>query len=176
MNKTTTTLAAATLLVLAACDGADHDDEHGHDDHGHAEHSHDAPAAAPAPTGPVEVTSGALKVRLEPAADAIRLQITGADGQPVSPTEEARVVLTGTDEQQQRVVLQPDGSGWSGAAKAAGAPGYIAVVSFKHGGQDESVRLTWGDVPAPAPAPAPEPAADDHGDDGDHGHGHGHGH
>lgn len=172
MNKTTLT-AAASLLLLAACEEGSHDNEHGHGDHTHADHSHGEPAVA-APDSPIEATAGALKVTLTPSADALRLQVADAEGQPVKPAGEARVVLTGTGEKQQRIVLSPDGDGWSGPAKASGAPGYIAVVSFKHNESDESARLTWGEVPEPEAAPAP--AEEDDGHDGDHEHGHGHEH
>jgi hypothetical protein len=126
---------------------------------------------------PVEAPLGAYTVRLSPTADALTLELIDADGQSIAATGEARVFLTGTGEAPQRVVLQAMDSTWTGAAKAAGAPGYVAVVSLKLGDNAESARLTWGTVPG---TPAPEGhgstegsgAAHDHGA-GSHSHGEG---
>ena len=77
----------------------------------------------------------------------------------MEPTGDAKVVLTGVGEEAQRVTLSPTEGGWSGPAKAAGAPGYVAVVSVTLDGTKQSGRVTWGEVPEPAAAPA-----HDHGD------------
>ena len=60
---------------------------------------------------------------------------------------EARVVLTGTGEEPQRVVLAPKGNTWGGEARAHGAPGYVAVAALDIDGHTESARLAWGEVP-----------------------------
>jgi hypothetical protein len=178
MNKIALT-AATSLLILAACEEGEHDHEHAHDD----QQAHAAPdpeaqpaqPAQPAPGTPVEATVGDITVRLEPSADTLHLKVTGQDGQAATLDGDARVVLTGTGEDEQRVVLKLDGDTWMGTARAAGAPGYIAVVSFSHGGTTQTARLTWGDVPALEPTPVAEPEAE-HDEKDDHAHGHGHGH
>ncbi|MDG1482913.1 MAG: hypothetical protein P8R54_25200 [Myxococcota bacterium] len=178
MNKTT---LAAALLLGTGCDN--HDDDHAHG-HGHTEpheepatahagSDHDAPAATPTAAGaPLEATLGADTLRLTPTADHLILALFDASGGPVAPEGEVRVVLTPTDGEEQRIVLTPDGGGWSGAASVAGASGYVAVVSLTHNGQPQTARIAWGDAPI-APADAPEEAEEDH-QDGDHDHGHGH--
>ena len=171
----------AGLLLLVGCDGeSDHD--HGHD---HAE-AHAAPTAAPAPTpappsaAPTTATPqpqslGSHQAQLTTTDAGLRLTLRDASGADVAPTGEVRVVLTGTGEDEQRVVLQPDGTGWAGAARVQGASGYVAVVSLEVAGHTETTRFAWGEVPAPAPAPTrPAPTDDDHGADDEHGHGHGH--
>jgi len=172
------TLLTAALLTLAGCSESDDGHDHGHDhDHGHGHGGdHDAApaaktppapppeAAAPPKQGPVEASLGAHTAQLQPTADGLRLTVTGADGAAIQPVGEAKVVLTGTDEEPQRLVLKPDGAGWSGAAKAEGAKGYVAVVSLKVGDHTETARASWGEVPAPASAPSAKK-------DGDHGHG-----
>lgn len=159
-----TTLAASWLL-FSACDG-DHD--HAHD---HAEPGHPASPATPAGSAR-EAALGSHKARLEVVAEGLRLTVTDASGAAVTPTGEARLVLTGTGEAEQRVVLSPSGEGWQGPAKVSGAPGYVAVLSMELAGHTETARLSWGEVPAPAPAPAPHPHPEGEGDDRDHGHGH----
>lgn len=174
------TLLTAALLTLSGCSESDdgHDHGHGHD-HAHGG-DHDADAAAKAPAkpaepakpakpahGPVEAELGTHTAKLQPTGDRLTLTVIGADGAPIPPVGEARIVLTGTDEEPQRLVLKPDGTGWSGAAKAEGAKGYVAVISVKLGEHTETARATWGDVPTPPPAAAPE--------DGGHGHGDAHG-
>lgn len=160
---------------------ADHDGAHGHGDHGHGEQGHRAQgdgeakpqAAAAAATAPAPFALGSAQGVLVATAEGLRLTVTDAAGTAVSPAGEAKVLLTGTGEDPQRVVLKADGDGWSGPARAAGAPGYIAVVSLELGGHTESGRTTWGTVPAvEAAAKAEAPTPDDH----DDGHGHGHGH
>lgn len=179
---TKTTLAAA-LLLISGCDS--HDDDHAHE-HGHEAHgttpaatpaATPAPAAEPAPASgaTVEAALGEGTVRLTPSGERIHLTLTDAAGAAVPPDGEVRVVLTATAGEEQRIVLTPDGDGWSGAASAAGASGYVAVVSRQHDGQTQTARLAWGDAPE-APAELPEEPAHEHKASGDHDHGHGHGH
>jgi len=176
-------LIASLALVSVGCA-----DEHGHDHAPGADHHHGhAPAADPSaavataaeaapargPSEPVALTLGAWKATLEPSGETLKLVVRGPDG-PVPPVGDAKVVLTGTGEDEQRVTLAPAGDAWSGPAKAAGAPGYVAVVSVTLDGRTESGRAVWGDVPEPAPADhGHEHGADghDHGG-GDHGHSH----
>ena len=181
----TLTPTLALALLLAGCGG-----DHGHD-HGAGGHDHepevpvrdagDQPAAsdhATAPesaaaSSPVELQLGSRVARLEPSASTLRLTVLGADGAAMVPAGDAKVVLTPTGQPEQRVTLKPEGDAWVGAAKAAGAPGYVAVVSLELDGTLQSGRVTWGDVPEVAPAATPEP--DDHGHDhgaDDQGHAH----
>jgi len=172
------------FALLLACGGpAPH--EHGHDhDAGHA-HDHDADhanhhedvqphdgdgAAADEGADAIEAPLGTHTARLEPSADALRLVVLDDQGAPVKAQGQAKIVLTGTGEDPQRVVLEADGDGWSGPARASGAKGYLAVVNVKLGGARQSARLTWGEVPEAAPAPAPH----DH-PDGEAPHDHPHG-
>lgn len=157
------------LLLLAACD-SDHD--HGHDGHDHAGQDHDAgQETKSAPSAPADFALGAWTASLEATAEGVRLSAQDRDGHVVTPSGEARIVLTGTGEEEQRVVLSPADGVWTGDAKAAGAVGYIAVVSLDIDGHTETARVTWGEVPGTAPAPkAEEPKRDDH----DEGHGHNH--
>ncbi len=193
-------IALGLLLPLLGCSdhghdhgpGSDHSHEEGHDEHGdHAAKPAPPPAAAPAATpatteaaasaaSPVALKLGAWNATLEPSAEQLRLLVTGPNG-PVAPTGEARVVLTGTGEEEQRVVLTPGDGAWSGQARAAGAPGYVAVVSLQLDGRTESGRAVWGEVPAPKSDHGHE-----HGPGSDHNHepekkssgsgGHGHDH
>ena len=172
----------APLALLTACDEGDHGHEHGPNTHTHGDeagHDHAAPEAAPevvevasAPppatdlpgAGPQAFQLGAWTATLSATDSALSLSAVDEHGEAVTPFGEIRVVLTGTGEDEQRVVLAPEDAGWTGAAKAAGASGYTAVVGAEVGGQRESARVTWGEVPA----------AKDHGH-GDDGHGHDHG-
>ncbi len=188
-------LASAALFVAACGDTEEgHDDEHGHghhdhdntaakahhdDDHGHADHGHAAPTAAGPAEGapaPPAFALGGAQGALVATAEGLRLTVRDAAGAPVAPAGEAKVVLTGTGEAPQRLVLKPDGDGWAGPAKAAGAPGYVAVVSVALGGHTESGRTSWGALLTVEAAPAPAPAHDAGDADEGHGHGHGHGH
>jgi len=162
---------AATALFLAGCDdtASDQGDEHGHghhdhdnaeakadhdDAHGHGGHDHAKPTApASAANGPASFPVGAATATLTATDSGLRLTLTDASGAAVAASGEARVVLTGTGEEPQRVVLKPDGDGWAGSAKAAGAPGYVAVVSLDLGGHTETGRTSWGSVPAVEAAP-----------------------
>lgn len=167
---------ALVFALLVACGATPHDHDHpeGHDgDHVHHEEGdhhegHDAEGAA------IEAPLGSFTARLVPSADALELVVLDG-GEPVAAEGEARVMLTGTGGEAQRVVLAPSGSSWKGAAKAAGAPGYVAVVQVAVGGHTESARLTWGTVPEAAPAPEPEDHGGDGHDHGDGGHAHDHG-
>jgi hypothetical protein len=175
-------LTAAALLALAACE----DDEHAHDhDHApmevHGAPAEAHPAALPAAPGggggtPAATALGSWTATLEATAEGLRLRAADGSGAPVAPAGEVRVVLTGTGEDEQRVTLAPGADGWSGAARAAGARGYVAVVSVEVDGRTESARFSWGEVPQAAPAPKGGGAAGDHDDDhgGCDGHGHGH--
>lgn len=150
-----------------------HDDGHAHDhDEGHdhaAGHDHDGGHDAKVPVDATEVivAMGSRKARLVPGAGALELQVLGEDGAPVTAEGEAKMVLTGTGQAEQRIVLKADGTSWKGDAKLAGAKGYLAVVSVPVGGATQSARFAWGEVPEAAPAPAPH----DHGEGG-HGHDH----
>ena len=148
-----------TLIVslLLACGGAQA--PHSHPDEHHA--------AAAATGGPIEAPLGAYTARLEPSAGALTLMVVDAKGKPVAAEGEARVMLTGTGEEPQRVVLTASGNAWTGDAKTEGAPGYLAVVNVRVAGHQESARLTWGEVATAEPAPRPH----DH-DHGEHGHEH----
>jgi len=190
-------LTAATLLIAAGCgegeqdhghdhdneaahaeghDEAGHDGEAGHDEHGHADHDNVASDGAPEVGGAVSFKLGGNDGTLSASAETLTLTLEGADGAAIAPEGVVKVVLTGTDEDSQRVVLKPADGGWSGAAKAAGAKGYVAVIDWTVGGRVETARATWGEVPEAKAAPKKE-AADDHEDDEGHGHGgHDHGH
>jgi hypothetical protein len=135
-----------------------------------AAHEHGAVHERAAAATPFSL--GPWTAALHPQADGLRLTAAGADGARVTPEGEVRVVLTGTGEPEQRVVLIPDGEGWTGPARAEGAPGYVAVVSATIAGRTETARVTWGEVPAPAhPADHAHEGEADHGHD-DHGHAH----
>lgn len=185
-------VALGLLLPLVGC-SSDHGHDHGPgSDHSH-EHSEPAPtptappAASTAPTSaasPVSLKLGAWSGTLEPSAKQLRLVVSGPEG-AVTPAGEARVVLTGTGEEEQRVVLIPGATAWTGSARAAGAPGYVAVVTLQLDGRTESGRATWGEVPTPASDHGHDHGpGSDHGDDpappthtpgsGEHGHGHDH--
>jgi hypothetical protein len=173
MNKTT---IAAAFLLMSGCDSHDDDHDHGHG-HDEAHEAQETPPAAEetqAAAAPVEAPLGEGTVSLTPAADRIHLTLTDAAGAAVAPDGEVRVVLTPTGGEEQRIVLSPDGEGWSGTASAAGASGYVAVVSRQQDGETQTARLTWGDAPE-APAEVPEHEHDEEDkDDGNHDHGHGH--
>lgn len=112
--------------------------------------------------------------RLTPGGDHLMVEVFDSEGASVAPTGEGKMVLTGTGEAPQRLVLTPAESGWKADATLSGAPGYLAVVSVPIGGATQSARFSWGDVPQAGPAPAPHAhGADDHDhDDGDHDHDH----
>lgn len=161
------------IVLLLGCGTSDHGHSHGpggaHDhgdphDHGEPadddEHAHDEGHHG-AEGGVIEAPLGAYIARLKPSAGALELVVLDGEGEPVAAEGEAKVVLTGTGEEAQRVVLTASGDTWTGAAKAEGASGYLAVVNVSVGGHQESARLTWGAEPAPH----------DHGDEG-HGHDH----
>ena len=182
------------FVVLSACGGTPA--EHGHPHDGAHDHEHpakeapapvaaDAPAAAPT-ASPPEVAMGTHRARLEATATALTLTVIDATGAAITPAGEARVQLTGTGEEAQRVVLQPQGSGWSGEARASGAEGYVAVVSVDIDGHPESARFAWGKVPEASHGHAHDEGHDhegdlhphEHDDEGGHAHGEeaGHGH
>ncbi len=165
----------ATLL-FCGCGGTDHPPDHPHEHGGEDGHTHGSAAASPdaetaAASASMEVPAfslGSLTATLEPSADRLRLAARDASGAAVSPTGEARIVLTGTGEAEQRVVLTAGDGAWSGSARAVGASGYVAVVSLPVDGHTETARVTWGAVPATPPTGD----QDDHGHHGDAGHGH----
>jgi len=183
------TVGLATAFFVTACgDSAPVDDDahgHGHHDHdnapekeahdhddahGHGGQDHDQ---APASDKPTPFMLGSHKATLTPTGDGVRLQLTAADGSAVAPAGVARMVLTGTGEEQQRVELSPDGGTWVGKAKASGAAGYVAVVSVELDGHKQSGKVSWGTVPETKSAPKAAEAP--HGDEGAaHGHQHGH--
>lgn len=170
------------LSLLLACGGSeaphghDHEGKHAHDaegdyahDDGHPDGAHDDHNGEAATNGLIEAPLGAYTARLEPSAGALKLTVVDAEGKPVAAEGEAKVMLTGTGEEPQKVVLAASGDAWTGAAKTEGAPGYLAVVNVTVGGHQESARLTWGEVATAKPAPQPH----DHGDGADdHGHEH----
>jgi len=157
--------------------GADH--AHGHDeahDHGHG--PAEAPAAEPQGDGDadaaeeggeaaIEAPLGDHRARLEPSADRLKMVVLDPAGQPIPPSGPAKVVLTGVGEDEQRIELKAGADGWSGAAKAAGAKGYTAVISVGIDGVKQVAKITWGDVPK-----AGHGHAHPHGEAG-HAHGHG---
>lgn len=173
------------LALLLACGGTETPHGHDHDaegTHAHgaeappdhhtsdskAAHHHDHPGVVEPVGGAIEAPLGTYTARLEPSAESLTLVVTDAEGKPLPAEGEARVMLTGTGEASQKLVLSADGERWSGEAKAVGATGYLAVVSVSVGGHEETARLTWGEVPEQAAAPEPH----DHGDGGhDHGPG-----
>ena len=183
-----TTLIIAFLLACGGTEaphGHDHEGEHAHDHDAKGDHAHDDAhhddhrGEAAAKGGPIEAPLGTYTARLEPSGDALKLVVIDSEGKPVTAEGEAKVMLTGTGEEAQKVVLTADGEAWTGSAKAEGAQGYLAVVSVTVGGHEESARLTWGDVPDQKAAPEPHDHGDgghDHGegghDHGDHGHDH----
>ncbi|MCO4746068.1 MAG: hypothetical protein KC912_14830 [Proteobacteria bacterium] len=161
------------LALLLAC-GPTEEEPHGHDHdapaaHEHeADHAHGDEAHHDTPAGPEPAAIGERSMRIEPTATTLRVVLTEADGKPATTAGEAKVVLTGTGEEEQRLVLTPDGEAWTAPANAEGAKGYTAVVSVEIDGVTEVARFAWGDVPAPK--------THDHGDgghdhgDGDHAH------
>ena len=166
------------LMFLLACGDAphDHDHPHEHGDPAHEGHAHDDDAMAK-PAAMIEAPLGSHTARLTPSAESLELVVLDAKGQPVTAEGEARVVLTGTGEAAQRVVLAPSGASWTGSAKAVGAPGYVAVVQVTVRGNRDSARFTWGEVPKTEPAPhdhAGDHAGHDHAghDHGADGHAH----
>ena len=181
------TLILALLLACGSAEaphGHDHEGDHAHDakgehheapedeahhDDGHHDDGHHDEAAA---KDTIEAPLGAYTARIEPSADTLKLVVIDAEGKAVVAERDARVLLTGTGEAPQKVILVPSGEAWTGPAKVEGAPGYLAVVTVSVGGHQESARLTWGEVPAAKPAPAAhdhDDAAHDHGD-GAHSH------
>lgn len=167
------------LALLLACGGAeapqghDHERDDAHDakgDHAHDDAHHGEAAAK---DGAIEAPLGTYTARLEPSGKVLKLVVTDASGKPVAAEGEARVMLTGTGEDPQKVVLTADGEVWAGAARAEGAPGYLAVVSVTVGGHQESARMLWGDVPEAKPAQEPHGHGDGGNDHGDGGHDHG---
>ena len=181
MNPTPLT---AALLLLWACGEGDHDHGHDHEGEGGHEHVEPTPAAEADPAPAAEAASvafpafalGGWTAQLEGTGEGLKLTAKDASGAAVAPAGEARVVLTGTGQEQQRVVLKPGDGAWTGAAKASGATGYIAVVSMAIEGEKETARVTWGEVPAVKAAPKAEEHPHEGDDDDGHGHGHGHGH
>jgi hypothetical protein len=166
------------LSLLLAC-GGDTEAPHGHDHAATpAQPAVVEPVAPPAdqqaeaaatPGATIEAPLGTYTARLEPSADALKLVVVDGEGKPVAAEGEAKVMLTGTGEEAQKVVLAASGDAWTGSAKAAGATGYLAVVNVTVGGHQESARLTWGDVPEAKAAPAPhahEEGGHDHGEGG----------
>ena len=173
-----------TLALLLACSGTeapkghDPDRKHAHNDQAKGAHAHDNAhhndehGEVAAKGGPIEAPLGAYTARLEPTGDALKLVLTDGEGKSVAAEGEARVMLTGTGEEAQKIVLTADGEAWTGPAKAEGAPGYLAVVSVTVGGHEESARLTWGDVPEQKAAAEPHEHGQGGHDHGDHGHHH----
>ncbi|MBX2802567.1 MAG: hypothetical protein KTR31_33110 [Myxococcales bacterium] len=163
-------MIAPLIAWILACGTST--ETHSHEGHDHAHEEGQGNDAEQAPSGPVEGAMGAYTVRLEPSAEALRLVVVDAEGTAVKAEGNAQVLLTGLGEAPQRVLLSADGEAWTGAAKAAGAAGYVAVMRVPVAGNQESARLTWGTVPEQVAAP---PAAEhDHGEAG-HGHDHGEG-
>ena len=156
-----------SLALLSACAGAPSEPTSSHDE-AHA-HEHAAPTVTI--DVPSEVALGAYRGQLESTSTGLSLQVTDASGEPVVPTGEVRVQLTGTGEEAQRVVLTPEGALWTGEARTSGADGYVAVVSLELDGHTESGRFAWGEVPAPAHE-HDEAHGHAHGDDAGHGHAH----
>lgn len=163
------------VAMLTACEGTP--DPHPHP-HPHDANATPASSTAPRTSTPPEVALGGDRARLEPSADALTLIVTDSAGVPIAASGEARVQLTGTGEPAQRIVLKPDGASWTGEARAAGAKGYVAVVSVELDGHTESARFTWGEVPSTShthgddPAHNHEAAGHQHGDGADEGHAH----
>ncbi len=169
-----------TLLIalMIGCSSAPVPHDHGPDGHDHGaeapvHEANDGKATKPESTLH-EAKIGKGTARLESSADGLRLVVLDASGAAVAAEGEARVVLTGTGEAPQRVLLAADDEAWTGAAKAEGAPGYIAVVSVNIDGAQETARITWGKVPEPKAAPAKVEHGHDEGghDHGDGGHAH----
>lgn len=184
------------LFALLACGGAPAPDAHDHAEgaaHDHAEDAHDhgddahdhgeghhegahdqgGETKVPVDAAKIEVAMGAHTARLVPGGGQVELQVLGKDGAPIAAEGEARMVLTGTGEAEQKVVLKADGASWKGEAKVGGAPGYLAVVSVPVSGTTQSARFVWGEVQEAAPAPKPHDHGDGaHEDHGDHGHAH----
>jgi len=194
MNRLVFTL----LLLLLGCN-QDHDHGHGHDsahDHGHgheqaAGHAHEdtheqdaghnhgtehATPAAPlssATLSPAAFPIGAWTASLNPSGEGLRLTMVDSGGVTVGAEGEAKIVLSGTGLEEQRLTLPAVDGGWAGPAKLTGAKGYTAVVSVTIAGTTESGKVSWGEVPEVKAGPATH----DHGEKGhDHGEkGHDHG-
>lgn len=170
-------LVFALCLLIAACShehGHGHGHEQGHDHaHSHDEaltHSHGAAHAhgenhdhsasqgssnthshaiseVPQPF-PVGTWTGTLEV----ARDTLRLTLADAAGVAVKPEGEAKVVLSGTGLDEQRLRLSAAGGGWAGPAKLPAGKGYTAVVSVSVGGSTESGKVSWGGAHEARPA------------------------
>lgn len=168
-----TTLLLALLLACGDADaphGHAHAGDHAHEVDGTHAHEEAHPGehhGAQVEGGPIEAPLGTYTARLEPSADALKLVVLDGAGEPVAAEGEAKVMLTGTGEEAQKLVLAGDGEAWTGAARAAGASGYVAVVSVGVGGHPESARLTWGEIVEPEVAGEPHA----HGD-AEHAHAH----
>lgn len=161
------------LLLALACTPSgtphEHDHEGGHSHDG--SHAHHGAGGASTRDAGSDATAalGSHTAHIALDGEQLVLTLTTSEGTPVPASGEARVVLTGTGEAEQRLVLTADGERWVGAAKNAAAPGYTAIVLLELDGHSETARIAWGTVPAPAKA---KPDAG-HGHDHDHG-GHGH--
>jgi hypothetical protein len=156
------------LTLLFAC-GEAHDHPHPHDDHAHEAHEAPAPKEQGATQKNFEGKLGDFTAKLEPSAQSLRLIVVDGSGKPIQATGEARVVLTGAGEAEQRLVLTADDDGWTGAGKATGAAGYQAVVTLEVSGVQQVATIGWGQAPDPKPT---EAHGHDHGNDDGHGHAH----
>ena len=99
--------------------------------------------------GPQPFALGAWTATLDATDETLSVTAVDEHGEAVAPFGELRVWLTGTGEEEQRLVLAAGDEGWSGAARAAGASGYVAVVGVEVGGERQTARVAWGEVPGP---------------------------
>jgi len=197
-------LVFALFLLLLGCN-QDHDHGHGHDaahDHGHghdqaAGHAHEAAhepgaghnhgaehdtppeAVSSATLSPAAFPIGAWTATLHPFGEDLRLTMVDSAGVTVVAEGEAKIVLSGTGLEEQRLTLPAVDGGWAGPARVTAAKGYTAVVNVTIAGTTESGKVSWGELPKVKASPAPHDhggKSHDHGakdhDHGDKGHHH----
>ena len=117
-------------------------------DEAHGQGGLEHQASEPPTATPQTCVFGTAQETVLASDGGLRLTVRDAAGPVIGSGGEARVVLTGTGEDPQRVVLTVDGDAWTGSAGAAGAPGDTAVTSVTFRGHTETERVTWGTVPA----------------------------
>ena len=187
---------AVVLFFLVVGCHHDHDHGHGHDaghDHGHSheeavnhahgavahegaghdhgtDHTKQTEAVAAVAAAPIPFPIGAWTATLQASETALRLTMVDGGGAAVPAEGQARVVLSGTGLDEQRLTLAAVGEAWAGPAKATGAKRYTAVVNVTVGGVTESGKVSWGEWPQKSSGPGTVDHSHVHGSQG-HGHG-----
>ena len=110
----------------------------------------EAAGEAPSPLVAGLAVSGALGeghvVRLQPVGESLRLTVADRQGHMLPAEGEARIVLTGTGQEPQSLVLKAEGPAWVGPIGELDAPGYVAEVEVEVGGEAQVGRIEWGRV------------------------------